>query len=407
MRLKSPVRLNHGARRLGRPRSGFATLVTVGTITLGFAGFAVANAGPALADPHQVYTAVGSDTTQDVMNQYSLDLGVNTLGSWNAVDPVTNTATSPPPIITPANAAAGQCSFSRPNGSGQGLSALRKSINQNTSAAQLPSAPGANCIDFSRSSSGPASGDKSPNGALVYIPFALDAVTIAAGSATTIAQANNFTLTQLQSLYACNTTVVNGVSYNPNAGGNIDVYIPQSGSGTFNFWTGVMLISPTNLPPCVHQTIVAGPNTGTIVEEHDGTDVTSDPNGITPFSVAQWVSQRNGHNDRRHSAILQNIGGTFPCAGNSNCTGAGTTINTSFPVTREVYNIVPFNKVTSGMSGFDPALAQLLAGPNSNLCQDVFTIQGFGFALLGSGTTDQCGSTASSLRVFDPATDPV
>jgi len=388
-------------------------VLTAGAVTLGTAGFVVAQAGAASADPTTVFTEVGSDTTQDVMNQYSLDLGVNTLGSWNAVDPVTNTATSPPPLITPNNAAAGQCSFSRPNGSGQGLAALRKSINPGTGATQLPVPPGQNCIDFSRSSSGPATNDKSPAGALVYIPFAEDAVTVAVGSATTIAQANNFTLANLQSLYNCNSVTVGGVTYNPGTGttlGNIDMYIPQSGSGTLNFWAGIMQFTTSNLPPCLHQTIVAGPNTGTIVEEHDGTDVTSDPNGITPFSVAQWVSQRNGHNDRRHSAILQNIGGTSPCgstAAPSNCTGAGTAINTGFPVTREVFNVVLFNKVTSGMTGFDPALAQLIASANSNLCQDAFTILTYGFALLGATTTDQCGSTASSLRVFDPATDPV
>lgn len=397
-------------KSLVRPRRGLANLVAAGTVTLGMVGFAVANAGPASADPHQTYTTVGSDTIQDVINQYALDLGVNTLGSWNAVDPVTNTATSPPPLITPNNAAHGQCSFSRPNGSGQGLAALRKSINQGTTATQLPSPPQANCIDFSRSSAAPATADKSPTGALVYIPFALDAVTIAASSATTITQANNFTLANLQSLYTCNSVTVGGVTYNPGTGtvlGNIDLYIPQSGSGTLNFWAGVMGFTTASLPPCLHQTIVAGPNTGAIVEEHDGTAVTSDPNGIGPFSIAQWISQRNGHNDRRHSAILQNIGGIFPCAGNSNCTAAGTTMNTAFPITREVYLIVPWAKVTSGQTGFDPALAQLIAGPNSNLCQDIFTIQGYGFALLGSTTTDTCGSTASTLRAFDPVTDPV
>ena len=404
MRLKSLV----------RPGRGLTNLMAAGAVTVGMAGFAVAAAGPASADPHQIYAVVGSDTTQDVMNQYSLDLGVNTLGSWNAVDPVTNTATSPPPLITPNNAAAGQCSFSRPNGSGQGLAALRKSINPGTGATQLPVPPGQNCIDFSRSSSGPATNDKSPAGALVYIPFAEDAVTVAVGSATTIAQANNFTLANLQSLYNCNSVTVGGVTYNPGTGttlGNIDMYIPQSGSGTLNFWAGVMGFLTSNLPPCLHQTIPAGiTGAGTIVEEHDGTAVTDDPNGVMPFSVAQWVSQRNGHNDRRHSAILQNIGGTSPCgstAAPSNCTGAGTSINTGFPVTREVFNVVLFNKVTSGMTGFDPALAQLIASANSNLCQDAFTILTYGFALLGATTTDQCGSTASSLRAFDPATNPI
>jgi hypothetical protein len=319
---------------------------------------------------------------------------------------VTNTAVSPPPFITPANAAGGQCSFSRPNGTNQGLAALRKSINPTTTATQLPGPPEPNCVDVARAANPPATADKSPTGALVYIPFALDAVTGAAGPATTITQANNFTLAQLQSLYNCNTTVVNGVTYNPGTGttlGNIDLYIPQSGSGTLTFWAGVMGFSTSNLPPCLHQTIVAGPSTGTIVEQNDGTAVSSDPAGYVPFSVAQWISQRNGHSDRRHGAVMEDIGGVSPFVG----TAATGTLNPAFPIIREVYNIVPFNKVTSGQPGFDPNLAQLLAGPNSNLCQDQFTITAYGFALLGPSTTDLCGSTASSLRAFDPATDPV
>src|SRR5215813_4064552 len=113
------------------------TLMAVGTAILGFTGLAIAQAGPASADPTQVYVTVGSDTTQDVMNQYALDLAGNELGSFNAVNPV--------------NQAAGNCTFTRPNGSGEGLAALRKSINQATTAAQLAAPPQANCIDFSRS----------------------------------------------------------------------------------------------------------------------------------------------------------------------------------------------------------------------------------------------------------------
>jgi len=381
------------------------TLMAVGTAILGFTGLAIAQAGPASADPTQVYVTVGSDTTQDVMNQYALDLAGNELGSFNAVNPVNQT---PHEIITPVNKAAGNCSFTRPNGSGEGLAALRKSINQATTAAQLAAPPQANCIDFSRSSSGPGT-NQSNTGDLVYIPFALDAVAGSVGptGTTAITQANLFTLADLVNLYKnCVNVTEGGVTYNPNTAGagqtQINLYIPQSGSGTRNFWATTLGFSNTTLPPCVHDTIVAGPNATHIVEEHDGTAVSTDPNGFGPFSIAQWISQRNGHNDRRHGALLTNIGGTSPFSNGNPNTGS---LNTAFPITREVYNIVKFSKVSG--AGADPALVGLLVGAGSALCQDQFTIIGYGFALLGAGTTDQCGSIANTLRAFDPATNPV
>src|SRR5262249_59959496 len=119
------------------------------------------------------------------------------------------------------------CSMTRPNGSGEGLSALRKSINPNTTAAQLADPPEPGCIDFSRSSSGPGT-HASVTGALQYIPFALDAVATATGPAaavgppdpavaTAITQADGFTLAQGQDMYKnCNAQVVNGGTNDPN-----------------------------------------------------------------------------------------------------------------------------------------------------------------------------------------------
>ena len=387
-------------KTLVRPSRGLATVLTAGAVTLGTAGFVVAQAGAASADPTTVFTEVGSDTTQDVMNAFAnVTLGSNELGSWNAVNPVSQAIGE---TITPANTAGGQCSFTRPNGSGQGLSAFRKSINPASQAAQLAIPPEPNCIDLSRSSSGVSN----PNtaGVLVWIPFALDAVTGAIGSASTLptAEVAAFTEAQLSSLYNCNVTAVTvgstTVTFNPNTAGagqqQINLYIPQSGSGTLTFWGNTLGFSPTAPPPCDHQTILAGPNAGTTVEEHNGLAVTSDPLGYMPFSIAQWISQSNHPAiDRRHSAVLQNINGVFPCTGNSNCAPSGGSLNTSFPITRNVYNILQ----TSQALGTG-ALAQLFATGNSQLCQDIFTIAAYGFA-----TIPNCGSTDVSLRGFTTA----
>ena len=413
--LKPPVRLGR------KPR--LKTLMAVGAATVAFGGLAVAQAGPAAADPAASYVAVGSDTVQDVYNQFSLDKAGNFLGSYNAVNPVKATAHEE---ITPnvagasASSPTNQCSFTRPNGSTEGLSALRKSINPSTTATQLTAPPQPNCIAIDRSSSGPGT-NQSNTGALVYIPFALDALAGSVGPATggvvggvttvptVITQANLFTLTDLKTLYAsCLPITAGGVTYDPTGatGTKIDLYVPQPGSGTRNFWASTLGFSNTTLPACVHDHIVAGGSTGVAVEEHDGTAVVTDPNGYGPFSIAQFISQRNGHNDRRHGVVLQNLNGVFPCSNNTNCSTAGS-LNTAFPITREVYSVVLFSSVSPGGSTFDPNLVGLLVGAGSSVCQDQLTIINYGFALLGSGTTDLCGSIANSLRAFDPATNPI
>lgn len=379
-------------------------LIAAGGISLGFVGVGLATSGPAMADPAVNYIVGGSDTTQDVMEGFALTTG-NVVGSYNAVNPVTAAAGE---IITPVKVPVGavtpqlNCSYARPNGSGSGFAALDFSITGTSLPGLLTPGPAAGCIDVARSSSPPGSfaqsgaGAADPAGQLIYIPFALDALAGAVGPTTNITNAGMFTLTQLRGLYAsCTPQLVNGVTYDPNSPvgtGNtqIDLYIPQSGSGTFKFWQQ----NVGDDTACVHQTILTGPNAGQAVEEHDGTDVASDPNGYTPFSIAQWVAQKNGFDDRRHGAVLQAINGVSPL------TPTGT-LNTAFPITREVYNVVAFDRVVNTGDGkFDPTLAGLLAGTGSLLCSSNITIRTYGFATLGQpSTTDNCGAVTNSLRV--------
>ena len=434
MKPTSPVRLLRQAGRLGRLRIRLRTLMAVGTATLGLAGVAVAQAGPASADPTQVYVTVGSDTTQDVMNQYALDLAGNELGSFNAVNPVNQT---PHEIITPVNKAAGNCSFTRPNGSTQGFQALDASNGGTLVPPGTP--PQAGCIAISRSSSGPGSisqtagapGAPNPAGQLIYVPFAVDAVTTATGPTTAaqttttkcvaatagctnglitftvpvtqITNADLFTITDLKNLFDCSTTtlpVEGGVTYwplgstitKPAGAQQVDLYVPQAGSGTLKFWAAQMGFDPVALNSCLHQTILSGPAVSVAVEEHDGSAYASDPMGLGPFSIAQWVAQSNGHNDRRHTAIIHSINGVAPTSGG--------VLNGAFPILREVYNVVLFSSIDPTSATFDPLLAGLLSGSGSRLCNSTLTIRSFGFATLpNAALPDACGATTSTLRV--------
>jgi phosphate transport system substrate-binding protein len=368
----------------------------------------VSLAAPAYADPATIYVTVGSDTIQDVLNGFAGNVGGGLVGSFDAVNP--GDPTHAHDTINPKSG----CSMTRPNGSGEGLAALRKSINPSTTATQLANPPEPGCVDFSRSSSGPGANQDNA-GDLVYIPFALDAVATATGpaaavggsdpaQATAITQANAFTVANLQSLYACNPVTAGGVTYTPdgtvtNATNQpIHLYVPQPGSGTRNFWGSTLGFNTTTLPACVHDHSVVTPTLA--VEEHDGTVFATDPAGLGPFSIAQFVSQTNGHNDRRHNVAIHNLNGIAPLT--------GTSLNTSYPITREVYNVTKFSRVTSGNPDFDANLANLIAGGSSALCGQTLTIRSFGFATLaGSPLGHSCGQVVANLRAFNPSTNPV
>jgi ABC-type phosphate transport system substrate-binding protein len=397
-----------GAWVKSRQRRAFvfvAAFIALPALALGLAG-------PAAADPSTTFVAVGSDTTQDVVDQFAIDAGGGTVGSWDAVNPGNNAAHDE---INPKPG----CGMTRPNGSGEGLAALRKSLNPNTTATQLADPPEQGCVDFSRSSSGPG-GNASTTGALQYIPFGLDAVATATGpataagapdpaSATAIAHADAFTQAQVADMYDnCNAQVVSGVTYTPDGTvtdathQSIHLYIPQAGSGTRSFWASTLGFNGTTPPACVHDTSEV---TNAPVEEHDGTVYAGDSDAFGPFSIAQFVAQTNGHHDRRHHVAIHNLNGVAPLT--------GTTLNSNYPIRREVYNVALRTAVTNGAGGLgtNSALSLLLVsrtGAPSRLCQDALTISAFGFASLASAPLGHtCGQIADNLRAFDPATNPI
>src|SRR5579862_1579621 len=127
--------------------------VALGVAVAGFSTLAVAQTTPAMADPTETLVVVGSDTIQDVWNAFSTSFGGNLVGSYNATNPVNGNINE---VITPVDGtAAKNCSFARPNGSGQGVAALRLALNAsstNASAAIAP-VPQVGCVDIARSSS--------------------------------------------------------------------------------------------------------------------------------------------------------------------------------------------------------------------------------------------------------------
>jgi hypothetical protein len=463
MRLKSPHRPGGEAGQPGRSRSRLATLLAVGALTLGMTSYAaVFAAGPASADPVCQEVAVGSDTIQDVMNQYALDLGGSLLCSYNATDPVTGAIGSSGGTVeisyekgfNPTEPTGPSCaSYERPDGSSQGQSALRQSINPTTTApSPMVPAPGAGCIDIGRDSSPPS---VVSNGYLTYIPFAEDTVTGAVGPntggtvqgifgpVTTVptmispANADQFTVAQLSSMYgSCDEVTIGSTTYWPYQTGvtqpsgtqRIDLYLPQAGSGTLKFWEGTTGLNFTQNNACDFQTIQFGAYAGTTpptqVEEHDGLAVATDQYGYMPFSVAQWISQ-SVHTtgdpvdiDRRYGAQLVDVNSVAPTTG----TAPNLKLNTTFPLNREVYNIVEGCRVDSTdpnvpsvtINGVtqtctvDDGLVSMLVGQGGSLCQDVLTILNYGFATLGGSNTTEpntCGQDNSALYAF-PVTAP-
>ncbi|GAA3269149.1 substrate-binding domain-containing protein [Dactylosporangium vinaceum] len=385
-------------------------------------GLVAGVAGPASADPVGALAGVGSDTTQDVLNGAADSIGNGIVGSWDAVDPITKTQHL---VFSPKRS----CTLNRPNGSGQGVTALRQSGGV-AAAIAAPFAdevdqPEAGCIDFARSSGDPGT-SQANGGRWVYVPFALDAVTVASKHSGDATATNYNALSYdpanattgagtLQKLYRDGAQVtINGVTYDPQcaatcSGGAtpIHLYIPQSGSGTRSFWLTKMGI--TTVPTWVHDRAFNGTDfSGALVEEHDGTVLQNDALGLAPFSISQWVGQRNNHGDRRNGAHLHSLVNTATGTVINPLTGAFPTaetgnLNTSFIIRREVYNVVEWKKVNVGNADFDAQLYSVF-GPGQGLCSKSTVILNYGFGLLNSSPLGHtCGQIVDGLRAF--ATD--
>ena len=442
--------------------------IAVGINALVFGGLVV---GPANADPGVgVYgdlVGTGSDTTQDVLNGLSTALGINPdtgnryLASYDAapgtgngsVGADCNTANDQ---ITPQES--GGPTFPRPNGSGNGLVALRSAIGQQATGnvktyactvnggstvngasvnQPLTAAAIGGAVHFGRTSSA-ASVAPSGTGTIAYVPFAYDAVTVAVSPTseipaltygtssvnTSVDSVTGKVESTLYAIYNCKATkVVNPAvganfladgTYSAQAGDvvtDLKAYIPQAGSGTRSFWIGKFGVTEANIADptvaksaCLKAAIVGGANAGTGVQEHNGLAVGTDDYAITPFSIPQFVAQSNavpGVTSRINGAVLRAVGGVNPTTGS----GSSLAMNAAFTsdeatsmLARLMYNMVPSRELDDP----DSVTHLVFNGQDSLICEASETISTYGFAPLTATTgSTSCGWPDS--RYYEPS----
>ncbi|NIH55438.1 hypothetical protein [Brooklawnia cerclae] len=412
-----------------------AGILTTGLALTGFSS--QASADPASTSTYGQLVAVGSDTLQDFGNGLSTALG-NVSGT-STLKLASYDATGSSTIQTRS----GGVSFTRPNGSGDGVKAL-------SASAQGTIWGGANLsgqVDIARSSSKYTTSTVS---ALAYVPVGVDAVTYATSSDSAIPSGilegdvsqdgvgtwDSETGTvhpadlTLRNIFQGNGYLegtISSVTYkfysgagNPADGSGytkLNVYVPQSGSGTRSFWASTLGFSNSSLPAGVSDTFgLYNPDTEvtttTDVQEHNGLVVTKPEaateteqaeqgnqnweTAIVPFSIAQYVAQTNaaegtlsGVTDRRHGAELNSVGNVAPTSGGA--------LNSSFPIKRDVYFVATTARLTNPTTDADRLLAKFLINSGtadipwigSTALQSTITNYGF-----GTGTADTLGAIA-------------
>jgi len=321
---------------------------------VGVALAGVAIAAPAHADPiSNSYTLVGSDTLQDVSNALVNGTSISganvkvlastgsTLGSFDAFGSAT--------IQTKQ----GGGFFGRPNGSGDGVKALSRSIDgaSYTAASGLAAAavlPGQ--VDIARSSSGPGT-KANASGVLAYVPFGRDALAYAYNG--TSAALGAITAAQLTQIYNCvaGANVINGVTVQP--------VLPQAGSGTRKFFLGAIGVTDNAaLTTCVTNN---GANPAfASVNENDGTALTA-VGQIAPFSVASWVAQsNNAAQNRLGSAQLGTPNSTAPFTGSGTSLVPNAAYYADGTFGRDTYMVVEFARIDSTNAKFEQPLADLV-----------------------------------------------
>ena len=171
------------------------------------------------------FTGVGSDTIQNVMNQFSADFNAALpvtkphLYSWDATNPVTGAIGDDITIKTGGSPSNGTCQQQRPDGSSAGITAL---------TTTNPTTSGHPCIDFARSSRARGTTDPpfAKNG-IAFVTLAGDAVTYATQPAANGSPSNapaNLTTAQLTSIYNCKVTNWSQVG---GKSGTIKAFIPR------------------------------------------------------------------------------------------------------------------------------------------------------------------------------------
>ncbi|MFF4565936.1 Ig-like domain repeat protein [Streptomyces sp. NPDC001435] len=335
-----------------------AALVAAAVVAGGLALASPASADPTPAGTFRQLVGVGSDTTQDVLNALAGDTVNGTgysatavkstsgagLASYDAIEPGTGSTSST--IITRS----GGPSFLRPNGSGKGRFALSASL----TGDKFPDSNGVSTkgqVDFARSSGGPSASGT----ALTYIPMARDAV----GVAVRGAGIDNLTVAQLHDIYTGVLTQVNGHTVHPK--------IPQSGSGTRNFFLNAIGVAAGDVPADIPA-----------VQENQGNAALTEDGALVPFSVGSWIAQNNGvaPDYSKDSVTAGGHLASVQLPGDTGATSPVTTVNGKIaPVNayyenatfgRDVYNVVPSRAIDPTSIFFDKDLYDVFVTSGSH-----------------------------------------
>jgi ABC-type phosphate transport system substrate-binding protein len=275
------------------------------------AATALLTTGPALADPPSGVTpkpgdvvGVGSDTTQYLFDQLSLDY--NKTVSSSAPHLYSFDATGSTDIQAKSGASA--CDIPRPNGSSAGIAALEGNAKTGSDY----------CIDFARSARSRSSSDPAcATAGICFIYLAADTVDWTARSAAaggTDAPAS-LSLSQLKDIYLCKTTNWSKVG---GKSGTIQPYLPQTNAGlrsTFLLALGGGT-TPITPGPCVSDGATTSFPDGTIEQNEAQDPVLDSAQAIFPYSVADYITQAY-----RSAACTSGCGGTV--SDNPVCKPAG------------------------------------------------------------------------------------
>ncbi|MFI6338540.1 Ig-like domain repeat protein [Streptomyces sp. NPDC050535] len=350
-------------RRMRLTAAMVAAAVVSGTLAL---------ASPASADPTPAGTfrklvGVGSDTTQDVLNALAGDVVNGTDYAPTAVKSASGAGVASYDAIvtgsTTIQTRSGGPTFTRPNGSGAGRTALSMALTGDLYPAPATGVSVKGQVDFARSSSGPSvSGN-----ALTYIPFARDAVGVAVrGSGL-----DNLTVDQLHEIYKKGgDRVLNGQALHP--------VIPQADSGTRKFFLAAIGLTATTVDDQLP-----------VVQENQGDAALTQDGALVPFSVGSWIAQYNGiapnNSEDAVAAGARLASVTLPSQ--TGATSPVTTVNGKLtPVSgyyenatfgRDVYNVVPTRAIDPSSIFFDKDL------------YDVFVTSGTHEAALASENSEK------------------
>jgi ABC-type phosphate transport system substrate-binding protein len=401
-----------------------AVVAGVSLATLIGVGVGTAHADPTSTPSLTSIVGVGSDTmtplyagspTENVKGALTFDYDnqspapANLWYSWDAVNPSTG-ATEDPIITKGSSSTDTTCQIDRPNGSGQGISALETGTKDGSDY----------CIDYARSSRGPASTDPST---IVFVPFAGDAIGWATPTGTTsdpspVPSTDTLTFADLVGIYECTITNWDSVG-----GTNAPIVpvLPQSSSGTRQtFLTD--LGDGTAITP--GSCVVNGSNSTGSIEENTGLSAANvaqfDPSGVPavddiyPYSIGDFLAQAptavdgvGGHNSSIWGHGVMQLGDLEqtssgpvekPTATNSS---GQPIINTSYPdFQRDLYNVVrnggtasapSFPTAASGAPAYEVTALPLIFGPSGYLCTNATATAdeiSYGFYQLGRN----CGS---------------